>query len=218
MAPIHRTERAGAVLAQLKQEILLGRRGSGEHLAEERVAADLGTSRGPVREALRRLVRDGLAVTLPNGRTVVTGLDADQVADLYRLRLQLEQMAAELAVLRATGAELAGLADLLASLAAAGLEGADGTALDLELHRHLVRCSHSPPLIQMWEGLSDTVAALVAVTSLEGFDRAGAMEQHREAVGALLRRDAAAASHWLAVHLLKARDCLMDHLRTTTRT
>lgn len=213
-----RSERAGAILARLKQEILLGRRRAGEHLAEERLAAELGTSRGPVREALRHLVRDGLAVTLPNGRTVVTGLDPEQVADLYRLRLHLEQMAAELAVLRATDAELSALAGLLSSLAATGLGGADGTALDLELHRHLVRCSHSPPLIQMWEGLSDTVAALVAATHLEGFDRAAAMEQHREVVGALLRRDAAAASHWLGVHLLKARDQLTDHLRTAADT
>lgn len=202
------------VLAELKRDILLGRRRAGEHLAEERLAAELGTSRGPVREALRRLVRDGLAVTLPNGRTMVTGLDAEQVADLYRLRLQLEQMAAELAVLRATAAELGALGDLLGSLASTGLGGADGTALDLGLHRHLVRCSHSPPLIQMWEGLSDTVAALVAATHLDGFDRAAAMAQHHEVVGAVLRRDAATASHWLAVHLLKARDQLIAHLRT----
>lgn len=208
-----RTDMAARVVQALKREIVLGRRRPGEHLAEERIAAELGVSRGPVRQALRQLVRDGLAYTLPNGRTRVSGLSEQDLADLYRLRLQLETTAVELAAQRAGDDELAALQAIVDSLGQA--ENQDGTALDLELHRQVVNCAHSLPLAQLWNSLSDTIGALVAATRLEGFDPAAVLEQHREIVAALRRRDAAAASHWLSIHLLKARDLLLDHLRTT---
>ena len=188
-------------------------------MAEEKLAAQWGTSRGPVREALARLVQDGLAVSLPNGRTIVAELSAEHVADLYQLRLVLEQTAVDLAVVRAAPDELADLVTMAAALP--GRAGRDGAAragdrerieLDLALHRRLVASAHSLPLLRLWEGLGDTIAALVAATSLDGFDTDAIHTQHQHIAVSLNNRDAAAAKAWLAVHLLEARDRLIAHL------
>lgn len=106
----------------------------GERLVEQRVAERFGLSRTPVREAIRRLEAEGLVVTEPNRGAVVREMTAQEIVDLYGLRIRLESYAAELAALRMTAAGITVLGDAVAAFSA---EAAKFRSHDLDSTRRL---------------------------------------------------------------------------------
>lgn len=90
----------------LRNTIMQGAFASGESLTIRTLAAELGTSVMPVREALRRLSAEGALEMLPNRSIKVPSMDADRIAEICHLRMLLEGDAAALAAVRITGEEL----------------------------------------------------------------------------------------------------------------
>lgn len=91
---------------QIRDAIFEGKIKPEERLIIERIAADIGSSRTPVREALKALEADGIVRLLPNSSAVVRRFDREEIHDRYSVRALLDGYAAELAC-RARGAELA---------------------------------------------------------------------------------------------------------------
>jgi GntR family transcriptional regulator, gluconate operon transcriptional repressor len=77
----------------LRREIYENTIKVGEHLNEGAIAARLGTSRGPLRDAIHILENEGLVKTPSNGRTVVVGISAKEITEYYELRYFLESKA-----------------------------------------------------------------------------------------------------------------------------
>ena len=77
----------------LRQEIYENTIKVGEHLNEGAIAASLGTSRGPLRDAIHILENEGLVKTQPNGRTFVVGISTREITEYYELRYYLESKA-----------------------------------------------------------------------------------------------------------------------------
>ena len=98
---------------QVRAAIVENRYAPGQRLIEQRLAAELGLSRTPVREALRILEAEGLVVSERNRGATVRPLSPTEVVDLYGLRIRLESYAAELAAERIADQELGALADAL---------------------------------------------------------------------------------------------------------
>ncbi len=90
----------------IRAKLLRGGLASGERLSEEALAAEIGISRTPVREALNRLATEGLATQLPHYGVFVRTFHRDELADLYDLRILLESHAARLAAERRTEKQL----------------------------------------------------------------------------------------------------------------
>ena len=86
------------VLASVRKAILSGVLGPGARLRQEELAEVFGTSRIPVREALRALEYEGLVTSEPHRGFTVTALDADDVEEVYDLRILLESEAVRLAL------------------------------------------------------------------------------------------------------------------------
>ena len=105
--------RGQVVLDQIRQAIGEGRLRPGDRLRAAEIAAWLGVSRTPVREALKRLQADGLVQSTPWAGMTVTSLDRGQVIELYVMRVELEGLAARLAAEYASDAEIAALRDHL---------------------------------------------------------------------------------------------------------
>jgi DNA-binding GntR family transcriptional regulator len=105
-------------LEALREAILAGRLAPGERLIEERLSADLGMSRVPIREAIKQLVAEGLAVPAegaPGGRGVqVATPSADFAAELIEVRAVLEGLNARLAARNRSPAVLTQVEALLA--------------------------------------------------------------------------------------------------------
>jgi DNA-binding GntR family transcriptional regulator len=104
------------VLAHLREEILANRLQAGSELQESALAAQLGVSRAPVREALGRLATEGLVVVRPRRGAVVRELSKDDFLEAYQVREALEAMAARLATFRLDTEELTRLEQLTSTM------------------------------------------------------------------------------------------------------
>src|SRR5579859_3029264 len=100
------------VHAHLREEILANRLPAGTELQEAGLAAELGVSRGPIREAIGRLAAEGLVVVRPRRGAVVRSLTKDEFIEAYEVREALEMMAARLATARLGQAGLTRLEEL----------------------------------------------------------------------------------------------------------
>src|SRR5215475_1717528 len=90
--PRRSSPRRQRVLDALREAILVGRYADGDRLIEDRIARELETSRGPVREALRELEHEGLVVSYPYRGAVVLGVSDEEVQHvLIPIRLTLEK-------------------------------------------------------------------------------------------------------------------------------
>src|SRR5262245_25349154 len=105
------------VHAHLREEILANRLPAGTELQETALAAELGVSRGPIREAIGRLAAEGLVVVRPRRGAVVRSLTKDEFIEAYEVREALEAMAARLATARLGQAGLARLEELTDAMA-----------------------------------------------------------------------------------------------------
>lgn len=192
---------------RLRDAIIRGALPAGRKISERGLAASLGISAQPVREALRRLERDGLVVTLPRSGTVVAEVGPGQLAELGRIRVALEGVAAALAAERLGGEGLAALTGLVRRMEA-GTAARDAAALDAaneEFHA----------LIHAAAGNAFLTRSL---TSLRAYDHAGqhravgstprdlpkSLAEHKAIVAAFKRRDAALAEARMRGHVLRS--------------
>jgi DNA-binding GntR family transcriptional regulator len=102
-----------SLVETLRDEIIRGDLVPGQYLRLEEVAARFDVSTTPVREALRDLEADGLVTIFPHRGAIVTQLSADELQDIYDIRVVLEEMATRLAVPRMTENTLAELTSLV---------------------------------------------------------------------------------------------------------
>ena len=92
----------GRVFHKIRNDILNGRYKEHEELKEIRIGKELGVSRTPVREALRQLELEGLVQIIPNRGAFVTGIQENDVRDIYAIRALLEGLCARWATERIT--------------------------------------------------------------------------------------------------------------------
>lgn len=119
----------------LVSEIVDGDLAPGTVLAEVEQSTRLGVSRTPLREALSRLVADGLVATAPGRGVVVTEVSLDNITELYELREALEEQAARLAAHRHDPAEFIRLATAFADAPRLIESGEVGIRTFYELNR-----------------------------------------------------------------------------------
>ncbi|BBX10547.1 MULTISPECIES: GntR family transcriptional regulator [Mycobacteriaceae] len=105
------------VYRALRHALITGQIPHGTHLVETELAAQLGVSRTPVRDALRRLESDGFAERGSGGGLWSRGIVAEEIEDLFLVRAELEKLAARLACERAKPEQWAEPRALLATMA-----------------------------------------------------------------------------------------------------
>ena len=120
---------------QIRDAIVAVRLQPGAPLDEKALSASLGLGLTPIRDALKRLTLEKLAVTYPRRGTYVSRINIADEARLTEVRVELEGLAAALAAERATDDERAGLLTLLDDLEHGSHERADHTELDARVHR-----------------------------------------------------------------------------------
>lgn len=126
----------------LRDELLSGAIPPGARIPQEAIARRLGMSRIPVREALRQLETEGLVVLTTHASARVPKLDADDFAEIYRIRESIEPLAAGEAASRISEDDVHHLADLLRVMDEAALE--PGSWLDLDRRFHLAAYAPAP--------------------------------------------------------------------------
>jgi DNA-binding GntR family transcriptional regulator len=202
LEPLQRDSIPERIAAQLREGIVAGRPAPGEPVREVEVARQLGVSRGPVREALQRLVQEGLLEAQPARGVFVRQLAAADIEDLYLARQALETTAARILAASPSAEHIADLREALAALEAAPVEDwAELARLDLQLHEVLVSSTGSRRLERMFRTLS--AETRVCMVALEPFysDREEMIREHADIVSAISDGDEQRAIALLEQHM-----------------
>jgi DNA-binding GntR family transcriptional regulator len=193
---------AERVYENLRDRIVAGRLGTDVPIRQDAVAAELGMSKIPVREALARLEQVGLLVGRTNRGYVVPPMSVEDIEDIYSLRLGVEPRAAAFAAARASDAEQAAAQAALGLLEMAAVDDPVQLATSTHnFHAALVRPGCRPLTTQLVERLL-VLSARYLVTHLPRSDRgAQAYLEHRSILEAWLARDAESVNLRLAAHI-----------------
>lgn len=183
----------------------------GERLLEAKLAQQLGVSRTPVREALARLVAEGLADQIPGSRGVIVRDIQQELDDIYGLRQVLEGYAARLAAARISAEEL-GSIEALCDEIGARVEGAEENEAELQAHAELTnsfhlriaRASRSPRLVQLISNYRDYFLSSDFLRLYGRGEMRKLNSQHHAIVAALRARDGTLAEQLVREHFADA--------------
>ncbi len=200
----NKSTRSEWVYARLLRDIKAGQFSRGDRLREVDIAAALGVSRTPVREALFRLQHRGLVEPAAGG-LVVSRLSRLQVIELFSMREVLEGSAAMFAAQHASPGEIVGLRQLLVAFEQSLDAPERLAAINGQFHQAIYEAAHNRYLMRTLEELNDSLALLPSTTFTVP-NRAGkSLAEHRRIVDAIDARDPQRARHEAGEHIRNAQ-------------
>jgi DNA-binding GntR family transcriptional regulator len=207
---------ADRVYDTLENGILDGKYEQGEYLTEARLSDELGVSRTPIREALRRLGQDGLIEETGKGALVV-GVAAGEIAVIYEMRARIEGYAAGLFTERVTEGQLKELRDNIelqdfycAKTAAAESSG----NLDSRFHEIIYSGCGSRVLEDTLSSLNKKARRYRRVSYEDPRRSKNAAAEHRAIYDAVFAGDAAKAETLMTLHIHNACESIITHMGT----
>ena len=203
LKPAQRKSTVEHIADELRSAILAGDLEPGAQLGEADLAERFEVSRGPLREAMQRLVSEGILQAIANRGVFVSELTLQDMADVYRTRSVIERGALELVVEGRREETFHALGPSLEAMRAAAERG-DGPGVsdaDQEFHEVLVECSQSPRLIRAMRTL--VVETRMCLGELETTypDLGTQVREHDELREAIRSAPPARAKKLLVAHL-----------------
>lgn len=197
----------------LRRAILSGQFEGGGRLVQDELATMLGTSRIPVRDALRRLESDGLVEADGRGRYRVREYGPDEVREAFELRALLEPFAAMQAIPRLTEQDVAELADLTEQMVAAA-DQADADAYiraNRDFHTALYQASGMERLVKiiagLWLGQPPFTPAQVPGQLQQS------AKEHQQLMALIEKRDASGFERLFRQHIGRSGESLLHHMQ-----
>lgn len=202
------------VRATLRAAILDRTLPAGARLVQSDLAAQLGVSTTPVREALRDLATEGLVLFDAHRGAVVRPLDIGEVREIYELRMTLEPLMVGRVVNRITDEQLA-RAESLATRMSTETDMTVWVNLNRDFHAVFSEVDSQSRLAQILAGLRDSAAGYVAVSlDARPLQVAEANDEHHLMLDTYRRRDRAAAVE-LTVQHLRSTLAVIEEAHTT---
>ena len=207
---------ADRVFEALQDAIVRGELPPGARVGETELAVRFGTSRGPLREALRRLESRHLVERTPHVGIRIASLGHAALVEIYYVREALEGMAARLAALHMTDAEVAGLKALLAAHEQDEALKSDTAYFqqegDLDFHYRIIKGSHNAALAELLIGeLYHRIRMYRYQVSAHANRPQKAFAEHQRIVEAIEARDGDLAEMLMRRHLSSARQNIEKH-------
>lgn len=204
------------VLEALREAIVNGILTPGERLMEIQLAEEMGVSRTPVREAIRKLELEGFVVMIPRKGAYVAGVSFKDVKDVFEIRAALEGLAAGLAAEKVTQEEIEQMERALHyEREPASLE--EMVQSDTDFHALLYKASRNERLIQILANLREQIQRF-RTTSLAVPGRGkNAIQEHRAMVDAIARHDVEDAQSLATAHIENAANIMYEALRERAR-
>ena len=204
------------VFEAIREAILKGQLAPGERLMEIQLAEELGVSRTPVREAIRKLELEGLVLMVPRKGAYVASFSMKDVVEVFEIRGAVEGLSAALAAERITDQELEELErHLVKSSELINLADLEGMVeVDTGFHQILYQASRNQRLAQIINNLREQIQRF-RQTSLSYPGRMRmALSEHREIVDAISARDPELARKLAQDHIESAENSMMQVIRT----
>jgi DNA-binding GntR family transcriptional regulator len=193
---------ATQVVDELRRRIVGGRYPGRMKLLQEQIAEELGVSRSPVREALRQLEAEGLVKLVSQKGAEVTAISAEEVSEMFELRLLVEPHLLALAIPAMGEATLAEAERIIRRMENAEID--DWGVLNWELHRTLYLPAGRPATLQILARVHRNIDRYLRLHMAVTADRAGARSEHAGLVRLCRGKDVDGAVALLKTHVLAA--------------
>lgn len=194
------------VYLALEDAILTGEYKRGDSLTEMSLCKKLGVSRTPVRSALHRLSEEGLIEIAPNRGAIVVGMNDDDLADIYKIRIRLEGLASSMATERMSDDEKNALAEII-ELSEFYLGKGDVEKLkefDSNFHVIIYKASGSRTLSKILSELHRNIRSYRKLSLTVPGRLAKSIEEHKEILAAIQSGDAKRADEITSHHIENA--------------
>ena len=202
------------VYSILRRKICEGEYAPGSWLQEVDLCDQLGVSRSPVREALRRLVSDGLVINIPNKGTFVKEFTCKDIDEIFDMRVLLEGYAILRSHQNLTSQRIETLLAILREMEitydAGRLE--EYTRADEELHREIVALGNNSIVSWTYDrvGFMNQQFRVLSLSVRRRFEES--MDEHRQTIHALIEGRAEEAEQCNRRHVELARACIKEQL------
>lgn len=208
------------VAETLREAIVNGMLKPGERLMEIQLAEELGVSRTPVREAIRKLELEGFVVMIPRRGTYVADLSIKDINEVFEIRTALDVLAAGLAVERITEDELEQLERLLVEIGEL-IEEDDADKIvesDSQFHDILYRASRNDRLVGIINNLREQFTRFRSISIQYPGRMQKSVEEHRRLVEAIASRDTDLAQQLAREHMENSEQTLLQDLNERRQT
>ncbi len=202
LEPLQMQSTPALIADRLRSQILQGAFPANAQLSEVDLAQQLQVSRGPIREAMQRLIQEGLLRAERNRGVFVVELGQDDARDVYLARGAIERTAAGIVTKQPPEVVLLELQEIVDRLAASiGGAWTDTIAHDLAFHQTLVEAAGSPRLSRMFRTL--IAETQLCLTRLEPFYNGGSdvVVEHQAILDAVRSGNARAVDRLVRLHM-----------------
>ncbi|TXH38711.1 MAG: GntR family transcriptional regulator [Rhodospirillaceae bacterium] len=196
----------------LRQRILSGALPAGTPIRQEPLAAELGISRIPLREALKQLEAEGFVTIASHKGATVAPLSVAEIEELFQLRLRLETWMLGLALPRLAEADFAALDQLIAEQRAPDSLPRWGE-LNWRFHEVMYRPADRPLTLKMLKRIHDNIDRYLRLEISLSAGRNRAYREHEDLLAHCRKGDVAVALDLLERHIQQTANSLIDHLR-----
>lgn len=202
------------VCETLRNAIVSGILKPGERLMEIQLAEELGVSRTPVREAIRKLELEGFVIMIPRRGTYVADLSIKDINEVYEVRTSLDVLAAGLAAERITEEELEQMERLLVQIGEY-IDNGDMDKIveaDSLFHDILYRASRNDRLVGIINNLREQLTRFRSMSMSYPGRLKNTLEEHSRLVEAIAQRDPELAQQRAVEHMENAEQTLLNDL------
>ena len=205
------------ICESLRNAIKNGKLKPGERLMEVQLAEELGISRTPVREAIRKLEQEGYVIMLPRRGTYVSSVSVHDVQEIFEIRTALESLSTGLAARRIENEELEQLQKLLAAIEGyIDKHDIDNIVkTDIEFHDLLYKVSRNERLSGIISNLKEQLSRFRTLSMSYPGRLKETLEEHREMVEAIASGDVEAAREAAERHMVRAEETLLKAMRNS---
>lgn len=199
------------VCETLRQAIRDGVFKPGERLMEVPLAEELGVSRTPVREAIRKLELEGFVVMIPHRGTYVADISLKDVTQVFEIRSALEELAAQLAAERITPDEIEFLERMLVEIGTFMEEKNMDKVVesDINFHEVLYKASRNERLVEIIHNLREQTLRFRTMSMNQPGRLVKTWEEHRLLVEAIADRNPAQAREIARIHMEHSEQALL---------
>lgn len=203
------------VCETLREAIRDGILEPGERLMEIQIAEELGVSRTPVREAIRKLELEGYVVMLPRRGTYVANLSIKDINEVYEIRASIDALAAGLAAERITDDELEQMERMLVATVEAFEKGNMDRVVeyDTKFHDVLYCASRNDRLVGIINNLREQLTRFRSISMAYPGRMKKTMEEHGRMVEAIAQRDVELAQQLARQHMENSEQALLLDLQ-----
>lgn len=200
----------------IKDQIMKGYFKPGNRIVESKLAEILNISRGPIREALRMLIQDGLLVQ-QKGAIKVFNPTSKEMIDVYQCRESLEVLALQISIKNITKKEEGKLISIIEESKKLLKQNQydDLARLDEEFHEIIVKSSGNKQLIKLMEVIKAKISYMLGFIIHKNF-YLPPIEHHEKILNALLEKNEAEAIIQMKIHLKYGLDCLLENQDNNT--